>query len=82
MNKKLFSLSVFAIALAAVFVFTAPGGAIAASDNYNNAYLGSANLIGVDEADNGIAAIDRDRDIAPPVIFQSYGLNDSWAGQQ
>ena len=81
MNKKLFGLSIFAIALAAAFVFTAPGGAMAASDNYNGTFLGSVNLIGVDEADSGIA-IDRDKDVAPGLTFQSYGLKGDWEGQQ
>jgi len=82
MNKKLFGLSIFAIALASVFVFTAPGGAVAASDNYNNAFVGSANLIGIDEADNAVA-VDRDKDIAPVLNFQTYGLQGNWeAGQQ
>jgi hypothetical protein len=79
MNKRLFSLSIFAIALAAVFVSTVPSITMAASDNYNNAYVGSTNLFGVDEATSGITApVDRDRDIDAGLIHPSYGLKGSW----
>ena len=82
MNKKLFSLSIFTIAFAMAFVFSAPFGTMAASDNYNEPFIGSTNLFGVDEADNGAMARDRDRDIAPVLNFGSYGLQGDWAGQQ
>jgi len=79
MNKKLFSLSIFAVALAMAFVFSAPIVTMAASDNYNDQFVGITNLLGVDEAHYGIGARDRDR--APVVNFQTYGLQGDWAGQ-
>ncbi|MGO9020522.1 MAG: hypothetical protein ACLQVJ_19455 [Syntrophobacteraceae bacterium] len=79
MNKKLFSLSIFTIALAMAFVFSAPNVTRAASDNYNDQFVGITNLLGVDEAHNGAGARDRDR--APVVNFQTYGLQGDWAGQ-
>ena len=76
MNKKLFALSIFAVAFAVTCVFAAPNGALAASDNYNNVAIGSVNLFGVDETDNAIAA--PDRDTGAEVSFPSYGLQGSW----
>ena len=79
MNKRLFGLSIFAIALAAVLVSTVPSITMAASDNYNNTFIGSTNLFGVDEAASGIAArVDRDRYIDAGSVLPSYGLKGSW----
>ncbi|SPF49779.1 exported hypothetical protein [Syntrophobacter sp. SbD1] len=78
MNKKIFSLSLFAIALAGLFLFAAPNGSIAASDNYNNTFSGSINHFGVDEAYNGGALAGRDYDRPSKPDFQSYGLHGDW----
>jgi hypothetical protein len=80
--NKLFSLSIITIALAMAFVITAPNLTMAISDNYNDEMVGSANLFGVDEANNVTGPIDRDRDRAPDLDFQTYGLQGDWAGQQ
>jgi hypothetical protein len=83
MSKKLFSLSIFTITLVISFVFSAPGVTMASSDNYNAAFPGNSNLLGVDEAHSSVGALpDRDMDIAPGLNFQSYGLQGDWGGQQ
>jgi hypothetical protein len=75
MNKKLFSLSIFTVALTVAFVFSAPGRTMAADgtnagssynqgDNYNHrGYIEnrSANSFGEEWATNG-AREDRDTD--------------------
>ena len=77
MSKKLLSLSIFAVAVAAVLVCTVPGSTLAASDNYNSTSIGSTNLFGVDEAANGNVVVDRDTGDAG-LILPSYGLQGSW----
>ena len=93
MNKKLFSLSIFTIALAVAFVFSAPNGAKAADgtnaagSNYNHrGYIEnrSANLFGEDWATNGGRTrrdMDKDRYIQRQIPdFQVYGLQGNWKG--
>jgi len=82
MNNKLFSLTIFAVALAVASMVTVPGVMAAVSDNYNAVFIGTPDLFGVDEATN--TASDRDRDISPPALdFSTYGLQGNWEpGQQ
>jgi hypothetical protein len=82
MSKKIFSLSIFTIALAMAFVFSAPIVTRAASDNYNDPFTGITNLVGIDEATSNVSSFhDRDRDNARDSKFPSYGLQGNWAGQ-
>ncbi len=94
MNKKLFSLSVFTIALAVAFVFSAPKGAKAAdginaavSNHNHRGYIENrfANSFGEDWATNGGAGAhrdtDKDRHIQRQIPdFQIYGLQGNWKG--
>jgi len=87
MNKKLFSLSIFTIALALAFVLSAPNGANAAGSNYNHrGYIEnrSANSFGEDWATNGASThrdMDKDRHIQKQIPdFQIYGLQGNWKG--
>jgi hypothetical protein len=81
MNTKLgFAILAFAFALA--FMFAAPKGTMAASENYNNNYS-TDNLLGVDEALNPLGHHDRDRG-APVPDFSSdtRGLQGDWANER
>jgi hypothetical protein len=93
MNRKLFSLSIFTIALAVAFVFSAPGFAKAAdgtnaarSNNNHRGYIEnrSANSFGEDWATNGYGTrrdMDKDRHIRRQIPdFQIYGLQGNWKG--
>jgi hypothetical protein len=92
MSKKLFSLSIFTIALAAAFMFSAPDCAKAADGTNvarNNSHRGyienrSANSFGEDWATNGYGTrrdMDKDRYIRRQIPdFQIYGLQGNWKG--
>ncbi len=82
MSKKLFSLSIFTIALAMAFVFSAPIVTRAASDNFDDQFLGESNLVGIDEPTSPVTPLhNRDRDNGRDFKFPSYGLQGNWAGQ-
>ncbi len=79
MNAKIIRLSVFAIALAVLFGLGAVNNTFAAhSDSFNVSPADQANLIGVDEANNGVGAAS-DRDSGPSPSFQTYGLSGDWS---
>ena len=93
MNKKLFSLFIFTIALAVAFVFSAPSGAKAADSNYNQRgnynHRGhienrSANSFGEEWATNEVRTprdTDKDKHIQKQIPdFQIYGLQGNWKG--
>ncbi len=72
MNKLISTLSVIAVVFALTLgTFSL---ALAEGDNLSIAVTGEANLFGGDWAHNSVVA-DRDRDSAPAVNFESYGLN-------
>ncbi len=80
MNAKIIRLSVFAIALAVLFGLGAVNNTFATthSDSYNATPADQANLIGVDEANNGAGRVS-DRDAGPSYSFQTYGLSGDWS---
>jgi len=81
MSTKLFSLSLFSIALALVFMFAAPGFSTVVSDNYNAVFDGP-NIFGTSEANNSFGALhDGDREGVSRLNFQSRGLHGDWAGE-
>lgn len=78
MYKKLYGLSIFAVTFALVLGFGAINQTLAASGSYNHDY-GQADLIGVDEATNGVnTVLDRDTGPAPMVertMSDNYNLD-------
>ena len=90
MSKKLLSLSVFTIALAAAFVFWAPSGTMAAGGDYQEGYMNSPNSFASDHGWNAEGAgtsldrdYDRDRGRAmQPPQFQGYGLQGDWSRER
>ncbi len=80
MNTKLgFAILTFAFALA--FMFAAPRGTMAASENYNTNYS-TDNLLGVDEALNPLGPRDRDRAPVPDFSSDTRGLQGDWANER
>ncbi len=72
MNKILSTLSVLAVVFA--LVFGTVQAARATGDDLSIVKTGQTNLFGIDNAHNSVLAAS-DRDNAPVVNFESYGLN-------
>jgi len=83
MNTKLIlSVSIFAVAFALVLGLGTTNNANATPENYNQQYVGEANLVGVDEADNTLAARSRDMDRSAGFTFESHSLGSIWSPER
>jgi hypothetical protein len=82
MDKKLLKFTILSFAFALAFLFAAPRGTMAASENFNEDFVGTDILLAVDEAHNQIRLADKDRGLAPDFEFETRGLQGGWAEER
>jgi len=82
MNKRLLKFSILSFAFALAFLFAASRGVMAASENFNEDFVGTDVLLGVDEAHNQIRLADKDRGLIPDFSFETRGLQGDWMDER